>query len=90
MLRILRTGQFKKDLKRGAKQHRNLDELKRVLEKLQRNEPLEPRHRDHQLSQNWKGFRDCHIEPDWVFIYQIIEDELRLVRIGSHSELFRK
>ncbi len=90
MLRILRTGQFKKDLKRGSKQHMNLNELKRVLEKLQRKEPLDTRHRDHQLSQNWKGFRDCHIEPDWVLIYQITEEELRLVRIGSHSELFRK
>jgi len=90
MLRILRTGQFKKDLKRGSKQQRNLDELKRVLEKLQRKEQLDPKHRDHPLSQNWRGFRDCHIEPDWVLIYQITEDELRLIRIGSHSELFKK
>jgi len=90
MLRILRTGQFKKDLKRGSKQQRNFDELKRVLEKLQRKERLDPKLRDHRLLQNWRGFRDCHIESDWVLIYQITEDELRLIRIGSHSELFKK
>jgi len=63
-LSIHYTTQFKKDYKRIKKQNKDPDKLKIVIEKLVYGEKLEPRHRDHQLSGNWKGHRDCHIELD--------------------------
>ncbi len=91
MRRIEPTGQFKRDYKREAKgQHRaTLDvDLTPVLQRLVADQPLEVRYRDHALTGEWKDHRDCHIKPDLVLIYQKPDDEtLRLVRIGSHSEL---
>lgn len=84
------TTQFKKDYKRIKKQNKNPEQLKAVIEKLVEGENLEPKYRDHQLSGNWKGHRDCHIESDWILIYRIQADELFLERTGSHSELFKK
>lgn len=85
------TGQFKRDYNREAKgQHRDtLDaDLRLVLPALLADLPLEPRHRDHALTGDWKDHRDCHVKPDLVLIYQKPDDDtLRLVRIGSHSEL---
>jgi len=85
------TGQFKRDYKREAKgQHRaTLDaDLWSVLSSLLDDEPLELRHRDHALTGDWKDHRDCHVKPDLVLIYQKPNnDTLRLVRLGSHSEL---
>jgi len=87
-LKTLQTTQFRKDLKRGKKQQRNLDALKKALNLLVEGEKLPARFKDHALGGQWKDFRDCHIEPDWVLIYQIQADELHLVRIGSHANLF--
>jgi len=91
MRRIEPTGQFKRDYKREAKgQHRvTLDaDLKPVLQSLAADQPLESRYRDHALTGEWKDHRDCHVKPDLVLIYQKPDAEsLRLVRIGSHSEL---
>ena len=85
------TGQFKRDYKREAKgQHRaTLDvDLLPVVECLANDELLDPRYRDHALTGDWKDYRDCHIKPDLVLIYQKPDDVvLRLVRLGSHSEL---
>ncbi len=89
-MRIIYTNQFKKDYKRVQKQNRDIRKLEVVIEKLVGQEKLEPRHRDHPLTGNWKGFRDCHLEPDWVLIYKISEETLILERTGSHSELFKK
>jgi mRNA interferase YafQ len=87
-LRILQTTQFRKDLKRGKKQRRNLDTLKKALNLLVEGEKLPARFKDHALGGQWKDFRDCRIEPDWVLIYQVKAEELHLVRIGSHADLF--
>lgn len=83
--------QFKKDLKLARKQNRDIEKLYAVIEKLADGEKLEERYRDHELTGNYRGCRECHIEPDWLLIYQIVDDVLVLVlnRIGSHSELFR-
>ena len=85
------TSQFKRDYKREKKGlHRaTLDvELHAVLSALLEDQNLEPRHRDHPLTGEWKDYRDCHIKPDLVLIYQKPDaDSLRLVRLGSHSEL---
>jgi mRNA interferase YafQ len=85
------TSQFKRDYKREAKgQHRNsLDnELFPIIDLLANDFPLQPRQRDHGLSGEWNDHRDCHIKPDLVLIYlKSSTDILRLVRLGSHSEL---
>ncbi len=84
------TTQFKKDYKKAKKQGKDLGKLRIVIEKLVDEQSLEPKYKDHQLSGNWKGHRDCHIEPDWILIYRLQDDALILERTGSHSELFRK
>ncbi|MCW5230654.1 type II toxin-antitoxin system YafQ family toxin [Verminephrobacter eiseniae] len=85
------TGQFKRDYKREKKgPHRTTldDDLHAVLSALLNDQPPEPRHRDHALTGDWKDHRDCHVKPDLVLIYQKPGAEaLRLVRLGSHSEL---
>ncbi|EEJ3642057.1 type II toxin-antitoxin system YafQ family toxin [Salmonella enterica subsp. enterica] len=92
MRTIERSGAFKKDYKREAKgQHRNdLDAvLIPVLTALVSDEPLEPRQRDHDLTGNWSGYRECHLKPDLLLIYRKPDSELlQLARLGSHSELF--
>jgi mRNA interferase YafQ len=85
------TGQFKRDYRRELK-GRHSAQLDKLLEPLilhlQTDHPLEPRYRDHALTGEWSDFRDCHIRPDLVLIYQKPDaDVLRLVRMGSHSEL---
>ena len=91
MRTIERTNQFKRDYKRESRgRHRAyLDaDLARIIEALANDQPLEPRHHDHALSGEWSDHRDCHVKPDLVFIYQkAATDTLRLVRLGSHSEL---
>ena len=91
MRRIERTGQFKRDFKREAKGRHaaTLDsDLHVVLTLLSTDQPLEPRHRDHALSGDWRDFRDCHVKPDLVLVYRTPDaDTLQLVRLGSHSEL---
>ena len=91
MRKIERTSQFKRDYKREAKgRHRaSLDAvLVPLLVALADDQPLEPRHHDHALSGNWKDHRDCHVKPDLVLIYLKPDTgTLRLVRLGSHSEL---
>lgn len=86
------TTQFKKDLKLAKKQNRNLDKLFEVIEVLAGGGILEPKFRDHSLTGRYKGTRECHIEPDWLLIYEICDDVLVLMiyRAGTHSELFKK
>lgn len=94
MRTIERTSAFKRDYKRESKGlHRStLDEaLKQVLTALVIDQPLDARQRDHSLSGDWAGYRECHIKPDLLLIYCIeYPDMLSLVRLGSHSEIFRK
>lgn len=79
---------FKKDIKRLQKRGKDMDKLKAVIDKLLENQELEPKYKDHALTGNWHGYRDCHIEPDWLLIYKTSENHLVLVRSGSHSDLF--
>ena len=90
MLNIKASKKFRKDLKRVAKRGKNKEKLEMILEILAREEALSERYKDHSLTGNWLGNRECHIEPDWLLIYQINKTirELYLVRTGSHSELF--
>ena len=92
MRTIERSSAFKRDYKRESKgQHRaTLDgDLVSVLTALANDEPLETRHRDHELGGDWNGYRECHVRPDLLLIYKKSDaDILRLARLGSHSELF--
>jgi len=87
---IIYTTQFKRDYKKIKKQNKELNKLRVLIEKLISGEGLEPKYKDHQLTGEFKGYRDCHIEPDWLLIYKKINDNLILERTGSHSELFKK
>jgi mRNA interferase YafQ len=86
------TNQFKKDIKLAKKQNKNLDKLFEVVNILASGGILNARYRDHDLSGNYKGTRECHIEPDWLLVYEIQEGilVLMLYRLGTHSELFKK
>ena len=90
MLTLITTTQFKKDLKRIRKRCLDLNSLKFVLDTLQKQEALPLKYRDHALVGNYRGFRECHIESDWLLIYTISNEKLILtaVRTGSHSDLF--
>ena len=87
---IVFTSRFRKDVKLAKKQHKDLDAMYQVIEKLANGEKLDAKYRDHDLSGNYAGCRECHIEPDWIMIYEIIDNVLvlSLIRIGSHSDLF--
>ena len=91
MRTIERTSRFKRDYRRESRgRHRTyLDaDLAVIVEALANDQPLETRHHDHALSGEWKDYRDCHIRPDLLLIYQKSgADTLRLVRLGSHAEL---
>ena len=91
-LKLVPTSQFKKDLKRIRKRGYDLDALEIVLDKLCACQPLENRNRDHALSDNYAGFRECHIKPDWLLVYPIDGDQLILTasRTGTHSDLFQE
>ena len=87
-MRITQTTQFKKDIKRQKKRGNNLQKLKNVIDILICSEPLPPKNRDHALTGDWVGWRDCHLEPDWLLIYKVVPEELLLGRTGTHSDLF--
>jgi mRNA interferase YafQ len=84
------SGQFERDVKRLQKRGKNLRKLKTLIELLVSEGPLSPIYKDHALKHNWAGFRDAHIEPDWVLIYAIRGDVVRFERTGTHEDLFEK
>ncbi|RLT45562.1 MAG: type II toxin-antitoxin system YafQ family toxin [Chloroflexi bacterium] len=89
-LKIRQSTQFRRDVKRLGRQGADLSLLEPVITKLIAQESLEEKYRDHPLTSNWRGYRDCHLQPDWLLIYRIYDDELQLIRTGSHAELFGK
>ena len=86
------TTQFKKDLKLAKKQNKDIEKLFAVVELLANGEKLDFKYKDHDLSGNYKGTRECHIEPDRLLVYEYQNDVLVLMlyRLGSHSELLKK
>ena len=90
MLELVYTPKFKRDLRRMDKRGKDRRKLKTVLEKLLNEEPLDFKCCDHALTGNYIGFRECHIEPDWLLIYKVNKTELILTasRTGIHSDLF--
>ncbi len=90
MLDLVTTTQFRKDLKRIRKRGYDLSKLDDVLQTLMSEEPLSEKYRDHDLIGDYTGFRECHIEYDWLLVYAIDHGKLILTasRTGTHSDLF--
>ena len=86
------TTQMKKDIKLVKKQGKSRQTLSDIIEMIKSGVSLDPKYKEHYLTNNYKGCRECHIEPDWLLIYKIDikEDKLYLLRTGSHSELFNE
>jgi mRNA interferase YafQ len=82
------SSQFQRDVKRLQKRGKDMDKLKRLIELLLASQPLPAQYKDHPLKLNWAGYRDAHIEPDWVLIYSSTADKVHLERTGTHEELF--
>ena len=90
MLKIVPSNQFKRDLKIARKRGCKIEHLRDVVNVLASEQKLDEKYRDHRLAGNYNGFRECHIEPDWLLVYRINQDalELFLFRTGTHSDLF--
>ncbi len=89
---LVLSGKFKKGLKIAKKRGLNISLLDSIVDKLLQGKPLDEKYKDHPLKGNWSGFRECHIEPDWLLIY-LIEDDiltLTLVETGTHADLYKK
>ncbi len=90
MLKIVASNQFRKDLKLAARRGLKIEKLRDVVNTLARGEALADKFRDHSLSGEYRGFRECHVEPDWLLVYRVDGEELELFlfRTGSHADLF--
>jgi mRNA interferase YafQ len=80
--------QFHRDVKRLQKRGKDLEKLKMLIEFLLAGQPLPTQYKDHPLKLNWAGYRDAHVEPDWVLIYSATDEKVHLERTGTHEELF--
>jgi mRNA interferase YafQ len=80
--------QFQRDVKRLKRRGKDLEKLKRLIELLLAGDPLPPQYKDHSLKHGWAGYRDAHVEPDWVLVYSATEKTVHLERTGTHEELF--
>ena len=87
---IVTSNQFKKDLKLAQKRGYDLNKIKKVINSLANGEELEAKYRDHLLTGDYIGYRECHIQPDWLLVYRTDGEQLLLllVRTGTHSDLF--
>lgn len=90
MLEIVPSNHFKKDLKLAMKRGLAIDHLRKVVNTLAAGHTLDEKYRDHSLTGQYRSFRECHVEPDWLLIYRIEEDQLELFlfRTDTHSYLF--
>ena len=90
-LKVKYSSRFKKGLRLAVKRGLDISLLEEIVEKLKTRVPLEAKYKDHPLNGNYKGFRECHLQPDWLLIY-LIEDDiltLTLVDTGTHADLFK-
>ena len=88
MLDVRYSTRFKKDFRMCIKRHYKMQLLQQVIDILRIPNALPPKNYDHNLSGNYAGYRECHIEPDWLLIYRIESNELLLHRTGTHADLF--
>ena len=88
MRRIAQRRQFRNDLKRQKRRGKDIEDLIAAVDLLAEYGSLPVSYRPHQLSGEWRGVWECHIEPDWLLIYDVTDEEVRLIRTGTHSDLF--
>lgn len=88
--KVVMSNQFRKDLRLAAKRGKNIDKINKIIKALANGETLDLKYRDHTLIGEYSGLRECHIEPDWLLVYQIDEGMVMLLlsRSGTHSDLF--
>ena len=80
--------QFERDVKLQKRRGKDIDKLKAIIQHLVEERPLAAKNHDHSLSGEFVGYRECHIEPDWLLIYKPEQDVVYFVRTGTHSDLF--
>ncbi|USF27513.1 mRNA interferase toxin YafQ [Firmicutes bacterium ASF500] len=90
MLDVRYSTRFKKDFKTCVKRGYHMPALGRIIDTLKIPEALPAQNVDHRLTNNYSGYRECHVAPDWLLIYRQTSDELLLYRTGTHSDLFGK
>jgi len=90
MKKVSQTKQFSRDVKRMRKRGKDLEKLQEIVNLLAEGTSLPPNYRDHPLIGPWQPSHDCHIEADWILIYTVDKESLRLERTGTHSDLFKK
>lgn len=88
MLKVKKLGRFDKDYVRCSKRGKDMDKIMAIMLKLASEETLDPKYHDHPLKGNWAGKRECHIEPNWLLVYQISDESITFEATGSHSDLF--
>ena len=89
-LKVIWTSRFKKDYKLAIKRNLNIELLDDVIRMLAAEQTLPEEYNDHQLTGNLKDYRECHIQPDWLLVYKVLQETLilKLIRTGTHSDLF--
>lgn len=88
MKEIIQSGAFQRDVRKLARRGKNLNKLYAVVETLAKGEGLSAKHKPHPLKGKWQPKWDCHIEPDWLLIYEVDEESVKLARTGTHADLF--
>ena len=88
MREIVRSTQFKRDVRLAEKRGKDMAKLRDLILLLAEGAPLSSSYKDHPLAGDWKHYRDCHIEPDWLLLYRVEGNDLYLVRTGTHADLF--
>ena len=90
MFDIVETTAFRRDIKKVRKRNKDMNKLRDIVLLLAKGQSLSARYKPHPLTGNWKPKWECHIEPDWLLVYEVIGKELRLARTGTHADLFKK
>lgn len=88
MLKQEKSNKFEREFIKQIKRGEDIEKLIAVMDLIIEQKPFEKRHHDHPLSGNYEGFRDCHIEPDWILIYRTDHDTAYFARTGTHADLF--
>lgn len=86
--KIHTTARFEKDAAIAVRRGKDTRKLKAAIQRIVDKQPIPGQLKDHPLKGNWKGYRDLHLEPDWILIYRVDEENLWLVRTGTHADLF--
>ncbi len=89
-LEVVSTSRFRKDLRKAVKRGLDINVLENIVDMIATQKPLPAKNKDHELIGNFKGFRECHIQNDWLLVYKVYNNELvlSLERTGTHSDLF--